>query len=123
MTIFRSSLALMALVLTGCGLSQREPANEIEAALTGNVSTVIARLEAFIAEYAGRETELEAKLFEAGFEKEEFVAEPKKLEGEPDMRNCQFYRRTRKDWLGMGSSAIVWLCEEGSGANFGYIAP
>ncbi|MBA4040789.1 MAG: hypothetical protein C0474_03130 [Sphingobium sp.] len=123
MTIFRSSLALMALVLTGCGPSQRDPANEIEAVLTGNVSTVIARLEAFIAEYAGRETELEAKLVEAGFEKEEFVAEPQTLEGEPDRRNCQYYRRTRMDWLGMGSSAIVWLCEEGSGATFGYIAP
>ncbi|MBA4163345.1 MAG: hypothetical protein C0510_01730 [Erythrobacter sp.] len=113
----------MALVLTGCGLSPKEPANEIEAALTGEVSTVIARLEAFVAEYTGRESELEAKLVEAGFEKEEFVAKPQTLDGEPDKRNCQFYRRARKDWLGMGSSAIVWLCEEGSGANFGYIAP
>lgn len=123
MTTFRCSFAFFAFTLTGCGLMHEEPGNEVEAALTGDVSTIVARLEAFIADYAGRENELEAKLVEAGFEKEEFVAEQQNLEGEPDMRNCQFYRRTKKNWFGMGSSAIVWLCEEGSGANFGYTGP
>jgi len=123
MTIFRFSLCLSLAALAGCEAPFQHPANEIEASLDGSVHDVIARLDQFIDEYEGREAELEDKLLKAGFSKEEFEAEPYTLNGEAKMRNCQFYRRTKKGWLGMGSSAIVWLCEEGSGANLGYVAP
>lgn len=99
-----------------------KPRNDLEALLKGNVSDVIASLERYISDHEGDPKKLEADLLAAGFKKGEFLA--KSAEFEIVRRNCQLYHY-RRNWSlsGFGAAATVWLCEEGSGANFGYIAP
>ncbi len=122
MIIFRFSVLALALLIGACGTVMFKPKNDLEALLQGNVSDVIASLERYIFDHEGDPEKLEADLLAAGFKKSEFVA--KLTEFEIERKNCQFYRYRRKWSLsGFGAAATVWLCEKGSGANFGYIAP
>lgn len=89
--------------------------------MQGNVNEVIRSLEAYIAEHEEDRDQLDSDLLEAGFTKEKFIE--RSTEFDTTRLNCQFYNYRRKDGLLSDASAIVWLCEEGSGANFGYIAP
>ena len=89
--------------------------------MQGNVQEVISSLEAYIAEHEDNRDELELDLLNAGFEKREFIKES--TEFEVTRLNCQFYSYRRNDGLIFEASAVIWLCEEGSGANFGYVGP
>ena len=122
MIIFRFSAALFALAVAGCGIGGFKPRNDLEAMLQGNVGEAIANLERYISQNAKNPKKVESELLQAGFTKAEFV----KYSSEEGVvrTNCQFYSYRRKGGLsGFGAGAIVWVCEKGSGANFGYIAP
>ena len=122
MTIFRFSALLAVILLGACGLITFNPRNDLERLLQGDVDNVIASLEHYISEHENQPAKLEADLLEAGFKKGEFLADASEFEEK--RKNCQFYRYRRAGGItGFGASAVVWLCDEGSGANFGYIAP
>lgn len=121
MTIFRFSPLIPLLLVAGCNGVGFKPRNDLESRLQGNVPDVITYLESYIAEKEDNRAALEADLLDAGFRKGEFV---KKLVAfETTRLNCQFYNYRRDHGLVTKVSAVVWLCDEGSGANFGYTAP
>ena len=122
MTIFRFSLAAVVLIASSCGSATFRPRNEVEVLLQGNVNDVIAALETYIAQHSDDPKKLESDLIAAGFSKGVFRNDAS--EEDTIRTNCQFYNYRRKGGpSGFGASAVVWVCETGSGANFGYIAP
>lgn len=123
MTIFRFSVVLIALLTSACWSPEAfKPRNELEALLQGNVDDVIGSLEVYISKYSNDQAKLESKLLEAGFKKEEFRKDAS--EGNTIRTNCQFYSYRRQTApFGFGASGVVWVCEKGSGANFGYTGP
>jgi hypothetical protein len=121
MTTFRSSALLLAALTTPCGGSTFKPRNELESLMQGKKQEAVFSIEAYIKDHEGDRDQLESDLLESGFLKREFIE--KSTEFETTRINCQFFSYRRKDGFIFDASAVVWLCDEGCGANFGYIGP